>query len=281
MRQLAVQRCWMALSVCAAFISACASPPQTIEEPVPSALILYQPFEASYQGSTHRTIQQEFDGQIVTNESGMVFFLRTQVAAAESLLSAAFVIDSITHVQGLEGPMVRAQIDSARGAAFSGSLSPTGNIDGWEGGESSGAIAQQLSSQFLHNFFPRIAAGGIEPGSTWSDTVVTTANIGGVENLIESVSNHRALSWTEFAGEPALEIQTDSRYTFSGTGVQVGQEFTLEGAGTRHTSHYLTAGGSYLGSISADTSDAEAAIINAGIVIPVKQIRSDSIIKQP
>lgn len=269
------------LSAVTMAVAACASPRPAAEEPVPSALVVYQPFDAAYQGITRRTIQQKFDGQVVTNESGMNFFLQIQLAAAEDFLLASFVIDSVTQVHGLEGPMVRAQIDSARGASFSGSLSSDGMIGDWQGGESAGMIAQQLSDQILSDFFPRLAAGGVEPGFTWSDTVHTTANVGGVENSIEAVRDHRATDWTEFGGQPALEILTDSRYTYGGAGVQVGQEFTIEGTGVRHSSHYLTAGGSYLGTISADTSNAEAEIISAGIVIPVKQIRSDSIIKMP
>jgi hypothetical protein len=74
-----------------------------------------------------------------------------------------------------------------------------------------------------------------------------------------------------------LLLETTSSYTFSGSGVQVGQEFTLEGQGRRYTSQYLGVDGKFLGLVSADTADAEANLKEAGITIPVHQTRTDTL----
>ena len=114
MRQPAVFRLLPNLSTIALCAYGCAGSSPATEDVAPSALVVYRPFEAMYQATTHRTIQQEFDGQVVTTESGMTFFLRTSVVESDSLLSASFVLDSVARVVGLQGPLVRAQLDSAR-----------------------------------------------------------------------------------------------------------------------------------------------------------------------
>jgi hypothetical protein len=275
---------WVRLALpimAAAAVVSCASPGGS-EEIAPSELVTYQPFIAAYVGSAHRMVQQEFDGQLMTNESAVQFFVHLEVAAAKDLLSASMVLDSVVQIEGPSVGMLPAQLDSARGSTFSGTLAPNGQIIDWSGGKSSGSIALQLGDQYLSGLLPVMPVGGVEEGTAWSDTVETVANIGGVEEAeVRAVRDHRAVGWSELAGARVLEIETESRYTFSGSGSQMGQPFAVDGAGTKWSTHYVTVDGRYLGSISADTTRAEADLTEAGIVIPVTMIRSDSIMKTP
>ncbi|UCG86736.1 MAG: hypothetical protein JSW71_23045, partial [Gemmatimonadota bacterium] len=145
------------------------------------------------------------------------------------------------------------------------------------GGEAGGSLAHEVAERLLEPFFPRIPLAGVRAGDHWADTLETTASLGGVENTVRSLREHRATEWTSYLGQQALHIVTTSSYTFNGSGVQVGQEFTLEGEGRRHSHYYIGRDGVFLGFVSADTADAAAYLTEAGITIPVHQTRADTL----
>ena len=252
--------------------------PATQEEtPAPDARIRHTPFAASFVGSSHSRIEQTFSGQSDVTEVGMRYYLAVGLASTDSGLQVTLTIDSVTDVRDQRGTGGATSADSARGIAFTGALSSTGEITGLTTSGMGGSLADELSSRLLARFFPVIPAGGIEVGTVWSDTIETAATLGGVDNTVHNVRQHEVTEWTEFAGYPALLIVTTSGYTFSGAGVQVGQAFTLEGEGRRHWRQYVGADGRFLGFVSADTAEAEAHLIDAGIVIPVFQTRADTL----
>jgi len=256
--------------------SACAVTPQA-EEPVPDARAKYQPFGASYRGVTHSRIEQTFNNQSDVTEVGMRYYVTADVIQSDSLLHATLTIDSITHVVASRAGTTGAQTDSARGVTYTGTLSQSGALSGLSGGDGGGSLAEELSSRLLARFFPVIPDDGVEPGVIWTDTLETSATLGGVENTVHTIRRHEATEWTNYGNHIALLIHTESDYSFSGAGVQVGQAFTLEGHGRRYSSQYLGADGRFLGFVSADTSEAEAHLTEAGIMIPVRQTRADTL----
>lgn len=266
------------LAIALSSVSCAASPPAS--EAVPEISTSYAPFAGHYAGVSHRTIEQEFDGQVVTNESALRYFVSATVIPSEAGNAVTLVLDSVD-VAGQSGPLSRAQLDSARGVGFTASLAPNGMLSDWQSDETAGSLAVQLADQYLRTFFPRLPDDGLSEGATWSDSIRTTAQVGGSDNEVRASRTHTATGWTEFAGTQALEIVTESHYSFTGSGMQVGQEFAITGTGTRHAKHYLTADGRYLGTIAADTSQAEAELAAAGINIPVRQIRADSLLPMP
>ncbi len=249
--------------------------------PDPIADLTYQPFAAAFVGSTHRIVEQEFDGQVVTTKRGIRLFVRAELAPVGTRRIVSFTMDSVVPVDETAGSLMSDQFASARGATFTATVAPNGELDDWSSGESVGESARQLADQFLRRFFPRLPDAGVREGMSWGDSVQTTELLGGAETLITSLRTHNAVGWTEIQGERALQISTESHYTFSGSGMQVGQVFAVDGRGRRHSSHYVSAVGHYLGSISADTSEAQAEVASVGIVIPVRQTRTDSLLKTP
>lgn len=247
------------------------------EQPPPALVVVYQPHEAAYAGVTHGQVEQTFNNQVAESEFGLAYYLRTVVTGMQGDLEVTLSIDSITAVTGFAGGSLAARIDSARGAAFTAHLANNGALEDFSGGESSGSLVRELADRVLAQFFPLIPVTGAQPGMEWTDTVTSEATVGGVENTVQSVNHSRSIEWTAYAGEQALHIETVSDYTFSGSGVQAGQDFTLDGRGRRHSHQYLSAQGIYLGLVSADTAHAEAQLTTAGITIPVQQIRADTL----
>jgi len=250
---------------------------QKAVEPAPDAKTKYQPFGASYRGVTHSRIEQTFNSQSDVTAVGMRYYVTADVTQSDSALHATLAIDSITHVVASQAGTTGAQTDSARGVTYTGTLSQSGALSGLSGGDGGGSLAEELSSRLLARFFPVIPDDGVEPGVIWTDTLDTSATLGGVENTVHTIRRHEATEWTYYGGHPALLIRTVSDYTFSGAGVQVGQAFTLEGHGRRHSHQYLGTNGRFLGFVSADTAEAEAHLTEAGIMIPVLQTRADTL----
>jgi hypothetical protein len=238
---------------------------------------MYRPFTSTYYGVTQGKVQQEFNGQLAASDFGMRFYVSADVAASDENLQSVLVLDSVAQLAGLQGGIVQAQLDSARGATFTGLLSPDGALHSFVGGDSAGSLARELADRFLSRFFPRLPAGGAEPGSEWRDTVETKSRVSGAENSVLLFNHHQAVGWKLHRGERALQITTQTDYTFHGSGVLVGQDFTLQGEGRRHSTHFLAEDGRLLGSFAADTSEAEAHLTAAGLVIPVHQTRTDTL----
>jgi hypothetical protein len=247
------------------------------DQPTPVARFMYRPFASTYYGVTQGKVQQEFNGQLAASDFGMRFYVSTEVAVSNENLKSVLVLDSITQLAGLQGGIAQAQLDSARGATFSGLLSPDGTLHSFVGGDSAGSVARELADRFLSRFFPRIPADGAEPGLEWRDTVETNSRVSGADNSVLLFNHHQAVGWSLHHGERALQIKTQTNYTFHGSGVLVGQDFVLEGEGRRHSTHFLAADGRLLGSFAADTSEAKAHLTAAGIVIPVHQTRTDTL----
>ena len=268
---------WGLSSVIAVLLCVGCAGSVTEDQPTPVARLVYGPFTAAYYGVTQGKVEQEFNGQLAASDFGMRFYVTAEVVASDENLESVFVLDSIIQVAGLQGGMLPAQLDSARGATFTGLLSPDGTLHSFAGGDSAGSLAGELADRFLERFLPRLPAAGVEPGMEWRDTVETQSRVGGADNSLLLFNHHQAVGWSIHRGEQALQITTQTDYTFHGAGVLVGQDFVLEGQGRRHATHLLAPEGLLLGSFAADTSEAEAHLTAAGIVIPVHQIRSDTL----
>jgi hypothetical protein len=283
MRQLGLRgtsRTVLQALVLAVLLGGCAQKRGT-EQPAPTLAVVYQPHEAAYAGVTHGQVEQTFNNQVAESEFGLAYYLRVVVAGTQGDLGVTLSIDSISAVTGFPGGSLGARIDSASGAEFTARLSSNGELHDFSGGESSGSLVRELADRVFAQFFPLIPVAGAQPGMEWTDTLTSKATVGGVENTVQSVNHSRSIEWATYAGQQALHIETVSNYTFSGSGMQAGQDFTLDGQGRRHSHQYLGAQGLYLGFVSADTAHAEAQLTRAGITIPVQQIRADTLSLTP
>ncbi len=222
-------------------------------------------------------IEQEFNGQVIANEFGKEYFVTAEVVAATPTLSATLVLDSIINVRAAGSAASVEQASAARGAIFTGTLVATGEILDFHSSSTVEGVAKELVDRLFKQFFPRIPRDGAEAGALWTDTLETTADVGGVRSNVRAVNNHSATDWIAHTGQRALHIVSETQYVFSGSGVQAGQEFTLEGEGHRVTHQYIGADGRYLGFTATDSAQAQAKLTQLGLVIPVRQMRFDTL----
>lgn len=262
-------------------LAACAgsSPPQAGSSPRTTPLarlspqsVKYTPGRTRYRGVSHVTQQQDIQGNSQILNFLLEYFVSTGLMSVAPGLQLQFTIDSM-HAEG--GLMSPAEVSRAKGLQLSGILAPDGQVTQLSGDS---ALTGQLQSvaTTIKQFFPRIPANGAEPGAQWSDTTEIKTS-GATQLAIRSINERRGAEWTQYAGHRSLRIDVASHYTLSGTGQQMGQEFTLKGEGLKSATQYLSADGRYLGATSKDSSSFVVALSAMGMTIPSLQIRFDTV----
>jgi len=129
----------------------------------------------------------------------------------------------------------------------------------------------------MEHFFPRIPSGGVAPGQTWSDTLSVTTSSSGLDISAETHTDYSARAWGDYQGTRALEVASEASYSVSGGGVQQGAEITLDGSGINHGLLYLASDGRFMGGTSTDSSNMTATVAAMGAMIPITQVRHDTL----
>ncbi|MGD8726126.1 MAG: hypothetical protein PVH40_00710 [Gemmatimonadales bacterium] len=236
------------------------------------ARFTYAPFDVTYRLASHTHQEQEFGGQINASD----FALHWYLTALYSPPSITLTVDSVPELSGAAQGVSQTELEQAGGVVFTGSLSPTGQVSDFSGTEDSGAFVQQLA-QSIERFLPRLPEGGVAPGQTWTDTLESTTGSGGLDIDVVLITRSEAASWAQHRGARALLVTTNTDYSLSGGGSQMGTEIDLSGTGIRHGTLYLSEDGRFLGGVSADTANMTATVAAMGAIIPVFQTRYDTV----
>jgi len=256
----------------------CSTAPSSGAPPVPRepARFTYGPFSETYAIVSHTHQEQELGGQITTVEYALRWRMTASTDPSGGEAGLTMTIDSAPTITGTAMDLRQGDLARAAGTKFVGTLSAEGRVEGLQGGDTTNTFLQQLA-QSAERFFPRVPAGGAAPGQHWTDTLSTTTNSGGLEIHIEFVSHSEASRWIDRDGTRALEVASVTDYSLAGGGTQMGAEIDLEGTGSRHGIAYLAADGRFLGSISADTSNMTATVAAMGMMVPIVQMRHDTV----
>ncbi len=260
---------------CTACASAPAAQPAAAPAPArPTSSVGYAPGVTRYRSASHLHVDQRVGSQNQSNEAVLVAYVSATLAPDSAGLRVTFTVDSVpvyrTGVPGATGA------DAARGATFFGTLAPDGTIASLAGGDSTVRLLARLREQLQH-FYSRIPVAGISPGTRWADTTRTTTIGSGVPITMTAVSQHLVAAPVDTLTTSALPIETRTTYTFSGTGSQGGEPFSVHGTGERHTVELLDVTGRFLGLTAADTSSFTIALQAADVSIPGHQTRADTV----
>ncbi len=235
----------------------------------------YAPVTEQYSFASQRIVDSEIQGQPTQTTILLRFLLSTSVTAEPDGLRAAMTIDSVLEAAG--GGYLPGSAEQAVGTRFSAALARDGELREFAvdtGAES--LLLDQIAGN-VSQFFPRIPPEGLAPGSRWIDTTTTSRRAPGAEVTVDAVTSNEAGGWSGDAGARVLEVEWTRRYTFGGTGEQMGQAFTIDGAGTTVGRHRFGEDGRYVGSTSADSSSSTVTLTALGIEIPVTQAGTDTV----
>lgn len=249
------------------------STPAEVQPPSPVRLA---PDTARYRVASHLTVEQQLGNQPQVNRLALIYLVRVALApgAYPGELKAEITVDSVIRYEGM-GAADRGA-NQVRGLRFSGTLLPTGELRDLSGADSTHPLFGEIARD-IKEFFPRLPPSGLASRISWTDTTEQQITSGGVPLAIHSVAEHLVGEPTQGAEGRFLPINTLTRYTFSGTGRQGGQEFSVEGSGRRHTVEYVSLDGRYRGLVAADTSDFTITVLAAGLSIPGRQLRADTV----
>jgi hypothetical protein len=259
--------------------AACGPPAATRDDAPPPepARLEYAPFRASYLVISHGTDRQEPPGgEPLVEATEEQYYLSVAVTHSGDGLQARLMVDSVRVLRGSELAPLRTEADAAAGTTFTAALTPRGELTDLTGGDQANSLLRLLASR-LRQFFLRLPAGGVAPGTMWSDTSTLESVTAGIGYAVESVHRHEAVEWEDYAGTRGLRVRTDSRYSVSGEGSQGGQAIVIEGAGRRHAERLLDAAGRYLSVTAADTTELTATVTGPGLTVPILQIRYDTL----
>ena len=282
MQSTSGRRCAAAVVAAASVSLACGSTGATggtaARQPAPVAVesFLYRPFSARYRIASRNHTEQELGGQVNAVDFNMAYFIGTQATAAGDAMQLTMTVDSIVPAGAMPPGVSASDLQGAVGATFSGTLAPTGEISDFQGGTGTGQFLEQLNTS-MRRFLPKVPPGGAHAGQAWSDSATLSTASAGLDLEIATVTDYQAGSWGMHDGAQALEVSAVSQYTIAGGGSQGGTEITIDGTGTSQIRLYFGADGRLLSQASADTANFTATVLAMGAIIPVTQIRHDTV----
>jgi hypothetical protein len=250
--------------------------PAPVARPV-AQTVKYTAGTSRFRAVSHVHQRQEIQGNVQDGNYLLEYFLTTTLTPDQADgLRLGFTIDSVRAEGGLVTP---AEMARAKGIQMSGILNPDGRVTQFAGDSALSGQLQSIGSA-AKQFLPRIPPDGAAPGAQWSDTteVATTAP---TQLSIRSVNERRVVEWTQYAGQRSLRMEVASQYTLTGTGQQMGQDFSLSGTGIKTATQYLSADGHYLGATSSDSSSVNVTLSAMGMTFPSTQVRSDTVAVLP
>jgi hypothetical protein len=242
-----------------------AGPPAAASAP---AALRYTAGVSRYRVEQSTHVVQDVMGQV--NEADLTArqVLSTTAADAAGNLALAVTVDSI-EVTGQPGS--DAGLAAARGQTFRLVLSPSGLVVSLSSPDSTNPVMQQFSAG-LREFFPRLPASPVSIGQTWGDTL-TTSRAGDASVSTRAVRQHRVVGWEDRDGVRALHVETTSAYTVSGSTEAQGQSIELSGGGQSVRDAFVSAAGTFLGSVERDSALVNANVTAMGLTVPIRQSR--------
>src|SRR6266516_4115264 len=228
-----------------------------------SASVRYGP--GAQRDLVHRQlhIQQTLGEQVQAQTLGARIFVTMAITGpADSVgYPTTFRVDSIVADSGTPAP----------GAEFVNAV------------PSDSALAQTVA-QLLGNFrdfLPRLAADGVKPGATWTDTVETTQKAGDATSSRRTNMHASASTWEDRAGVSGLRVETSQTYHVTGSGKNAGQPYELSGEGTATGTAFLTADGRYLAGEVRDSTALTVRLPVQGVSVPVVQVAHTAVSALP
>jgi hypothetical protein len=241
----------------------------------------YAPFAASYRLASHNLTEQEFGGQVNTLAYATATYLIAEaVASSAGSMVLSLHVDSLVALGPLPPGVSQGDLDGVKGTTFRGTMAPTGEIADFQPGDGTGPLLEQLN-QSMPRFFSVVPPAGAQPGQTWLDTATVSAG-GELNDLkITTTTRYTAGEWVQQSDGRILPVTARADYTISGTGSSAGAEFVIDGTGVSWVEILFSADGRLHQRIAADTMNMTASILSMGTIVPVTQVRADSLVVLP
>jgi hypothetical protein len=239
-----------------AFLTAALAGAATL--PAQDGGIAYAPGAHHYRVTATVTSTQDAGGQTARIEIATRNDVTVELTPyAADTLRFAITLDSSTITSKPAVPL--PDFHRYFGLRVRGAMSPSGKVFSIEASaDTTGDPDVQRFVEGLSHFLVPLPEGATV-GSSWSDTTVTPAGVGGQNVDSRTITTSRILGDTVYAGQPAWRIQQTTGTTLHGMVDQGGHRFPVNGKGSGTTMYYVSRTGVYLGSTMSQTMTIETA----------------------
>lgn len=258
-----------------------ASTPETVA-PRPTDAVRYGPSAIRYVVHRRLHIQQALGDQTQSQDVGTRIFLATAITGpADSVgYPATFVVDSMVPDSGTPAPIVE-NVTKVRGLVFAGRVVARGEfVNALASDSATAQSVVQLIGNF-RDFLPRLPAGGLTPGATWTDTVEITQKGTGSEVSRRAITQATAAAWEDHLGTRSVRLVGRQTYIVTGSGKNAGQPFDLLGTGAGSGVSFIAADGRYLGGEWQDSTSLMVRLPVQGLAVPVVQLTRTTVAVLP
>lgn len=293
MRTLLVAGC-LAAAACTPRPTATVPAPASDSQPAPPAPVITPPPPATASGVrfgpgalryvVHQHVRMDHDriDMPPTSQIGWRTFVSATITGPTETAGypAIFTVDSIKPDSGIVLPPW-IDLGLARGLRFVGHLAPTGEFIGGRASDSAAAENLAMLVGRFQSFYPRIPAGGVNLGDSWTDTLTL------VERSVTRVTTRRTVrrvhvaAWEDTPSGRALRLEVSEHYELSESGGGGGQPFEAKGTGITASIERVGAGGRFLGTVARDSSNLVITLKAQGLTIPRRQITTTTVTVLP
>jgi len=229
---------------------------------------------AQYRIRSQQKAGQEMMGQKQEFESSNNQLVTVNVArASKDTMSMSIVLDSISAV----GPM-GAGMDKLRGSKVVAKLSPFGAVYSAVGPTDDSIPNGAQLTEEMSRFLPKIRAR-LATGSTWSDTTTGKVKQGTMDVERKVVANYKVVGDTTVGGEKSWKIARDAVTSLSGSGMNQGQQMSMEGTSNANGTLLVSQKGTFLGGESEDHATVKIVLAANGMEVGVTTVANTKIEK--
>ena len=188
-------------------------------------------------------------------------------------MSLSIVLDSISAV----GPMGAGK-DKLRGSKVVAKLSPFGAVYSAVGPTDDSIPNGAQLTEEMSRFLPKIRAK-LATGSTWSDTTTGKVKQGTMDVERKVVANYKVVGDTTVGGEKSWKIARDAVTSLSGSGMNQGQQMSMEGTSNANGTLLVSQKGTFLGGESEDHATVKIVLAANGMEVGVTTVANTKIEK--
>jgi hypothetical protein len=238
--------------------------------PRAGSAVLYRPATTRYVIERHDSLTLELQSARQVQALDRTAYFRVAVTDEQGTLHVTILLDSLVTPAG--APNANDSSRNARGTRWSGTLTPTGRLEGLVGSDTT-LIGRQLTG-FLPLLFPHLPPGGATSGATWQDTVQTPVQVNAFAATERAVLTYKADGIESRGGARALRLESDGTFEQTGEGAPFGEKMEMKAAGTRHATHFISLEGALLSAEGGDRSELTIAVPSVGQSVPAHQTTS-------
>jgi hypothetical protein len=228
----------------------------------------YAPSKVTYKVTNSVATMQNMMGNMQTSETNADQELTIAVVKDGTGLKYMMTLDAASAKSS--NPMVPVpDMSEILGTTVTGAMAPDGKVEKFEVMGKGGTPSTSPLAGTLRPMLPRLKVGA-KLGDSWNDSATVTQKQNGADVKTTTQSVSKYVSDTTINGVKGHKITVTSTGTVSGSGSQMGADFSINGTSKSTSTIVVGADGVLLGLMSDGASDMMIEVPQAQMSIPMQ-----------